>query len=381
MFRWYQSAAICYVFLSDVPIAQYAKSSEPFRKSRWFTRGWTLQELIAPASVEFFSSEGKRLGDKQSMVNTIHEITGIPKPALRGQPLSMYTADERMSWANGRSTKREEDAAYSLLGLFNIYMPPIYGEGREHAFVRLRKEIGGDPTTLGLPNLDNNFSTDAKTLERVPENFDYRIPFSLKGVPLAKYADRPRDTEAMARFLLPIQGDIKRRMLVIHGLGGAGKTQLAADFARCHQHNFSSVFWLNGSSKNSLKQAIANCASRIAPGQISERSRMYALEQGEDLDTVIKDVLRWLSLPANGQWLFIVDNMDRDHRSEDPEAYDIEEFLPEADHGSVLITTRLLHLGQLGEQWEVKRVDKEQARLIFEVWFGRKVGKRILCHE
>jgi hypothetical protein len=113
----------------------------PFRESRWFTRGWTLQELIAPASVEFFSVENHRLGDKKSQEQLVHEITGIPIQALRGSPLSHFSVKERMSWAETRKTKREEDGAYSLLGIFDIHMPLIYGEGRNEAFFRLQKAI------------------------------------------------------------------------------------------------------------------------------------------------------------------------------------------------------------------------------------------------
>jgi len=107
------------------------------RKSRWFTRGWTLQELLAPPSVEFFCSKVKRLGDKRSLERQLHEITGIAVQA----PLSEFSINERLSWAKTRQTKREEDKAYSFLGIFNIYMPLIYGEGMASAFKRLQEEI------------------------------------------------------------------------------------------------------------------------------------------------------------------------------------------------------------------------------------------------
>ncbi|XTI84190.1 HET-domain-containing protein [Cenococcum geophilum] len=118
MFRWYQDAARCYVYLSDVS----------FKRSRWFTRGWTLQELIAPTLVEFFSKEGKQLGNKQLLEQTLCEITGIAIQALRGSPLSYF-----------------KDEAYSLLGIFDIHMPLIYGEGRKNALNRLQKEMKESP--------------------------------------------------------------------------------------------------------------------------------------------------------------------------------------------------------------------------------------------
>jgi len=148
MFRWYREAAKCYVYLSDVSIrgcdendyfSRFIWESD-FRKSRWFTRGWTLQELIAPELVEFFSLEGERLGDKRSLEREVHEITGIAIQALQGNPLSNFSVTERMSWAVKRKTTRKEDKAYSLLGIFGIYMPLIYGEG-ENAFIRLKEMI------------------------------------------------------------------------------------------------------------------------------------------------------------------------------------------------------------------------------------------------
>jgi hypothetical protein len=148
MFRWYRDATKCYVYLSDVstndhdqvdPSLQSWQSA--FRKSRWFTRGWTLQELIAPLSVEFFCSNGKRLGDKKSLERQLHEITGIAVPALQGASLSGFSVEDRMSWAQNRNTKREEDKAYSLLGIFDVHMPLIYGEGAENAFSRLHEEL------------------------------------------------------------------------------------------------------------------------------------------------------------------------------------------------------------------------------------------------
>ena len=149
MFRWYRNAVKCYVYLQDVSrpaLDGNEKSSqlpwEPaFQKSRWFTRGWTLQELIAPTTVEFFSKEGEQLGDKRSLERHIHEITGIPVEALQGSSLSDFSVTERMLWTEKRETTCKEDKAYSLLGIFDVYMPLIYGEGRESAFKRLQEEI------------------------------------------------------------------------------------------------------------------------------------------------------------------------------------------------------------------------------------------------
>ena len=133
--NWYQNAAKCYVYLSDVPW------ESSFSFSRWFNRGWTLQELLAPASVEFFSRDGIWLGDKKSLEPQIRQITSIPIQALRGDPLSQIGVEVRMSWIANRETTVEEDIAYSLFGVFDIHMPLIYGEGAIKALRRLGEEI------------------------------------------------------------------------------------------------------------------------------------------------------------------------------------------------------------------------------------------------
>ena len=148
MFRWYRHAAKCYVYLSDVSKNDHDQDSlsfqlweAAFRNSRWFTRGWTLQELIAPPLVEFFSLEGSRLGDKKSLERQVHEVTGVAIRALEGDTLLEFSVAERMSWAEKRETRREEDKAYSLLGIFNVHIPLIYGEGKENALRGLQEEI------------------------------------------------------------------------------------------------------------------------------------------------------------------------------------------------------------------------------------------------
>lgn len=158
MYKWYQEASVCYVYLPDIPTAGAAGSliregsmfsrdkkwrwvpSKKFRRSRWFTRGWTLQELIAPHVVEFYAADWTEIGTRTSIKGALSEITGIDLQVLSGAPLSSCNAAQIMSWAAMRKTTKIEDAAYSLLGLFGVNMPLIYGEGRL-AFVRLQEEI------------------------------------------------------------------------------------------------------------------------------------------------------------------------------------------------------------------------------------------------
>ncbi|KAE8323706.1 heterokaryon incompatibility protein-domain-containing protein [Aspergillus sergii] len=152
MFRWYEKAEICYAFLADVP-------EIPFRMSRWFTRGWTLQELLAPRKVAFFGSDWSLIGTRAELNEEISEATGIDRMFLcngeardpdafghgdgkQHPSLSIHKASiaARMSWASSRETTRPEDMAYCLFGLFDVNMPLIYGEGQK-AFLRLQEEI------------------------------------------------------------------------------------------------------------------------------------------------------------------------------------------------------------------------------------------------
>ncbi|KAM5537001.1 hypothetical protein V8D89_009330 [Ganoderma adspersum] len=142
MYKWYSLAAVCYAYLADVPPGEdhRAKRSH-FRRSRWFTRGWTLQELIAPISVEFLSKTWVPIGSKHALVELVESVTKINlKALLHVEPLDAFSVAQRLSWAARRETTREEDRAYSLLGIFDINMPTLYGEG-SHAFRRLQEQI------------------------------------------------------------------------------------------------------------------------------------------------------------------------------------------------------------------------------------------------
>jgi hypothetical protein len=135
MFGWYKNATTCYAYLEDV------KPEGPgFFSSRWFKRGWTLQELIAPTDVLFFDYYWNEIGTRGSLRYAIGKVTRIPEQVLINGSLHEHCVAEIMSWAAGRQTTRMEDRAYSLLGLFKVNMPLIYGEGK-NAFLRLQLEI------------------------------------------------------------------------------------------------------------------------------------------------------------------------------------------------------------------------------------------------
>ena len=144
MFRWYKNAKVCYVHLFDVP-RDVSLASMPldFSESRGFTRGWTLQELIAPHDVRFYSQDWHVLGDKHELCGLLSDITRIEIEVLEGlYDLEGVSVAKKMSWAASRQTTRSEDVAYCLLGIFNVFMPLLYGE-EENAFVRLKAEIEG----------------------------------------------------------------------------------------------------------------------------------------------------------------------------------------------------------------------------------------------
>ena len=157
MYRWYRNAEICYAYLADVWIGGKDKDSrrlvrdlekyspqlgtEPWKRfceSRWFTRGWTLQELLAPRSMLFFDKDWQCLGSEDSLIKELVTITGIQRDHIFGH--TSASAAQKMSWASGRKTTRVEDMAYSLMGIFDVNMPLLYGEG-SNAFIRLQHEI------------------------------------------------------------------------------------------------------------------------------------------------------------------------------------------------------------------------------------------------
>ena len=190
MFQWYRKSAVCYAYLSDVAEATF---EEDFPKSRWFRRGWTLQELLAPSHVIFFDQAWKKLTDKWESAHRISNITKIDmlvlKPRYRGQTikLSDFCVAKRMSWASSRETTRVEDIAYCLLGIFDVSMPLLYGEG-EKAFARLQEEIikgTSDDSILA-------WDLDREVKETIDESFDVDL-ISTDLIPTPNLAKSPRN--------------------------------------------------------------------------------------------------------------------------------------------------------------------------------------------
>ncbi|KIM60329.1 hypothetical protein SCLCIDRAFT_58566, partial [Scleroderma citrinum Foug A] len=136
MYRWYENSKICYAYLHD-----FEGWSFPTKQNMWFSRGWTLQELIAPRKLQFFNKQWKSIGTKRTHADDLNKVTRVPVDILMdGLTSNRPCVAQIMSWAASRKTTRIEDQAYSLLGLLDVNMPMLYGEGKE-AFQRLQLEI------------------------------------------------------------------------------------------------------------------------------------------------------------------------------------------------------------------------------------------------
>jgi hypothetical protein len=308
MFLWYKNATRCYVFLSDVSvpttteILQRSSWEMSFRASAWFTRGWTLQELIAPVSVEFFSCEGQQIGDKMSLGQLVHEITSIPLAALRNDSLDQFTTSERGRWSENRETTEDEDIVYCLLGILEVSMPISYGEGRESALRRLQAEV--------------NAANSAPCI----------IPF------LQNDCFVGRELQ-LAELEAKLFSDRQSTRLAIVGPRGMGKSQLALEVAhRARQKNKNgSVFWVDASSKDSLYQSYASIAQKLSvPGWDDEKA---------DVTLLVK---RYLADSSTRQCLLIFDNADiplGSSRSSTVRTADLPDYLPQSELCSIIFTT------------------------------------------
>ncbi|CAK7201650.1 hypothetical protein SEUCBS139899_004359 [Sporothrix eucalyptigena] len=213
-------------------------------------------------------------------------------------------------------------------------------------------------------------------------NSKYKVSFDLKGVPICqKFVPRPNDMDFIEKSLLPTPvtddtDDIGRKVCILHGLGGMGKTQLGVAFVRKHKEEFTAIFWLEGRSKDTLMRSLAGCAKRIPEGQIPSTSRTADLSNESAIEEAVRHVRAWLERPDNTDWLLVFDNVDKDHLAENPDedAYDVLDYVP-GDHGSVLITTRLETLQELGDALGLRKVDDELSKAMFEKWYGKPLGE------
>jgi hypothetical protein len=202
---------------------------------------------------------------------------------------------------------------------------------------------------------------------------DFSLSFSLQGIPATEYfVHRKLEMQRLTEFFTVTSTRQQQRVFVVYGMGGMGKTQLCAEFAKTNAERFSAVFWLDGSSKNALQRSMASAGTRSGKRTQEAMAKMDIAQLGNDFR-------QWLSLPGNTDWLMVIDNIDRDWqgKTKDDQAYDYHEFLPHANHGNVLITTRLmrlqrpnasLHLGVADDQLAKAMVETRANKVVTSTW-------------
>ena len=180
------------------------------------------------------------------------------------------------------------------------------------------------------------------------------------------YVERIEEMQQLESFFQPALPGNGRSIFVVHGMGGMGKTQLCVRFVRKHQNHFSAIFWLDGSSRDALLQSMADAASRVP--QLQSAVSTTPSSTGKNVRQSADSLLEWLSLPGNTGWLLVFDNVDLEWQSvpKDSQAYDFHDFLPWADHGSVLVTTRLARLQRPMASLQLRGVDDQLGKDIIE---------------
>ncbi|KAB8202234.1 hypothetical protein BDV34DRAFT_157380 [Aspergillus parasiticus] len=214
--------------------------------------------------------------------------------------------------------------------------------------------------------------TAHNTLSASVHCFD--IPLDLRAVPVVEnFVGRQGELDRLWEYLQPTNSP-SRKVAVLHGLGGIGKTQLAVRFARVHKHDFTAIFWLSGKDRGTLLGSLSSISCRL-PGQSQTNDAI----KDEEVEQRARSVLRWLALKGNSRWLIIFDNIDQYSPFPGPGVdYDIAEFFPAADHGAILITSRLPGLTEMGKSFQIQRLDsKNTIRLLLQTSSGLSVTSAV----
>ncbi|KAK3991124.1 heterokaryon incompatibility protein-domain-containing protein [Cladorrhinum sp. PSN332] len=210
MFEWFKGSATCLVYLDDI---SSESSGDSIATARWFTRGWTLQELIAPPEVRFYSREWNFIGSRFTRSKEIFEITGVDPFVLGGGDIKRVCAARRMFWASRRFTTRGEDLAYCLLGIFDVNMPMQYGEGAERAFRRLQEAIirsygrsVDEPTSVDLSIFawQDGFDWEGSGLDAIFDRYGGVLKFKQTSRMSGLLADSPADFERCGSVFPPL---------------------------------------------------------------------------------------------------------------------------------------------------------------------------------
>lgn len=317
MFKWYKDSAVCFVYLSDlVPMSLSIMNywGIDFQRCRWFTRGWTLQELIAPGLVEFYDQTWTLRGDKSSSRSTLFDITGIDIEVLADSEKTVTVpVARRMSWAATRQTTRIEDTAYCLFGIFDVNLPLLYGEGPK-AFMRLQEEIIREAFDLSM------FAWTSGHGDQQFRGIFARSPYEFRDcrdlVMVKDFALRTTDFELTHRAvkfttsLLNLEGDEKDYFLLnlncahdgvlrrdeIHGAIIVPLVRIRSGYVRCSSRTFK-VVSLVPFMTHEQEAAIwlhRNITQVIVPKTITRAaSNLIAIRRAHRFSVRVKNCTTW----------------------------------------------------------------------------------------
>ncbi|KAI9855038.1 MAG: hypothetical protein M1813_000582 [Trichoglossum hirsutum] len=210
---------------------------------------------------------------------------------------------------------------------------------------------------------------------------DFGIPFDLKDVPTTSaFFGRDSDLNLMRQYLTQTSDLKRRKICVLYGLGGIGKTQLAIEYARLHKYEYTSVFWLDGKTEESLIQSLLSIAPRLPKGQTLNLD-IREIKGIEESREKAQEVLKWFTFEGNSEWLLIFDNIDKtsyeapDNDVDSLSSYDITQYFPRGDVGVIIITSRLQRLITLGDSIYLDRIDTKNGILILEKNAGKSMRR------
>ena len=187
----------------------------------------------------------------------------------------------------------------------------------------------------------------------------FGLPFSLATAPEINYfVGRVKNLFSIESALFPITAE--RKIVVLHGLGGIGKSQLAIEYAKKHRYDYTAVFWLNAKTEDTLKRSFVAGARRL-PEQYTDQDLLHGPQNEVALDAIVNGMKRWLDIQGNHRWLLIYDNVDNPKIPDNKRAdsYDIRSYFSQAHQGLILVTTRwkTLSIGRLIEVAKLSNVE------------------------
>ena len=366
MFKWYQTAAICLAYLADVTSEAVAgKRMDKFRESVWFTRGWTLQELLAPRLVVFLTHQWEIIGHKgsyepgdchtlhlsPSLDQTVAEATKIPEAVLNHYERSKaLSVKDRLEWMASRKTTKSEDMAYCLLGIFDVHMPVLYGEGEEEARTRLMEAI--DRRTWKSKLRDAGVPDIGEALRnKIDQGRQVSVPIAT----VSTYIERRNLSEQLEQKLgKAYRGSTLAHAVTVTGLGGMGKTQLVLRYIKRYEEDYDTILWLDARSDETVRSSFERCCrALLLPVDTSAGQGLV-----QDAPPV-QAVLQWLrKRPVEQKWLVVVDNAD-------DLSWDISRVIPAGRAGSVIVTSQDSQasrlLGGIGDNVKVDVMEEDEA--------------------